>query len=89
MYFREVLVESLQSHLVLVFKSLVKLMVPVLTPCAHVIRPETLRTYVHALAFQENFSLKCSEKVMRQIILIMLVCNGSNSRRTLSNCLYS
>lgn len=52
MYFREVLVQSLQSHLVLVFQSLVKLMVPVLTPCPHVIRPETLRTDVHALAFQ-------------------------------------
>lgn len=52
MYFREVLVQSLQSHLVLVFQSLVKLMVPVLTPCPHVIRPETLRTYVHALALQ-------------------------------------
>lgn len=46
MYFRQVFVQSFKSLLVLVFKSLVELMVPVLTPCPHVIRPVTLNTHL-------------------------------------------
>lgn len=42
MYFRQVFIQGFQSHLVLMFESFVQLVVPVLTPRLHVIRPEAL-----------------------------------------------
>lgn len=54
MYLRQVLVQSFQSGLVLVFEGLVQLMVPVLTPCPHVVRPEALNTSTDMYKFPKE-----------------------------------
>lgn len=75
MYVRQVLIQSFQTSLILVFKSLVELIVPVLTPSLHVIPTEPLYkhkekceyTYIHY-----HYLLKCLAKFV--ILLLCYLC---------------